>query len=167
MCPSANQSPSVLTVAIWLPTRFSVPRARCCFFGHGLGSMLENRRQRLATVIVEPYALGHSGAHNSARPHSSLGPGTPDPRSPKVELQPQRHCIPKDCQVVAAFILGGPHHDTAWRNSLHDSDCSEMVRIHFLRTTGLRLSLNKDAPELRPGSHPWRPVPTETKTVNR
>jgi hypothetical protein len=34
--------------------------------------------------------------YNRARPHSSLGPGTPDPSSPKAELQVQRHCIPKD-----------------------------------------------------------------------
>jgi putative transposase len=49
--------------------------------------------------------------YNSGRPHSSLGPGMPDPRSPKAELQPQRHCIPKDCRVVAKSILGGLHHE--------------------------------------------------------
>jgi transposase InsO family protein len=48
--------------------------------------------------------------YNSGRPHSSLGPGMPDPRSPKAELQPQRHCLPKDCQVVVTSILGGLHH---------------------------------------------------------
>ena len=49
--------------------------------------------------------------YNSGRPHSSLGPGMPDSRSPKAELQPQRHCIPTNCQVVAASILGGLHHE--------------------------------------------------------
>jgi hypothetical protein len=49
--------------------------------------------------------------YNRARPHSSLGPGTPDPSSPKAELQAQRHCIPKDCRVVATSILGGLHHE--------------------------------------------------------
>jgi transposase InsO family protein len=49
--------------------------------------------------------------YNRARPHSSLGPGTPDPSSPKAELQEQRHCIPKDCRVVATSILGGLHHE--------------------------------------------------------
>ena len=49
--------------------------------------------------------------YNRARPHSSLGPGTPDPGSPKAELQAQRHCIPKDCRVVTTSILGGLHHE--------------------------------------------------------
>ena len=49
--------------------------------------------------------------YNRARPHSSLGPGTPDPSSPKAELQAQRHGIPKDCRVVATSILGGLHHE--------------------------------------------------------
>jgi putative transposase len=49
--------------------------------------------------------------YNRARPHSSLGPGTPDPSSPKAELQAHRHCIPKDCQVVVTSILGGLHHE--------------------------------------------------------
>jgi transposase InsO family protein len=49
--------------------------------------------------------------YNGARPHSSLGPGTPDPSSPKADLQAQRHCIPKDCRVVATSILGGLHHE--------------------------------------------------------
>jgi len=49
--------------------------------------------------------------YNRARPHSSLGPGTPDPTSPKADLQAQRHSIPKDCRVVAKSILGGLHHE--------------------------------------------------------
>jgi transposase InsO family protein len=49
--------------------------------------------------------------YNRFRPHSSLGPGTPDPSSPKARLQTQRHCIPKDCRVAATSILGGLHHE--------------------------------------------------------
>jgi hypothetical protein len=48
---------------------------------------------------------------NQARPHSSLGPGIPDPRSPKAELQAERHRIPKDCRVEITSILGGLHHE--------------------------------------------------------
>jgi putative transposase len=48
--------------------------------------------------------------YNRARP-SSLGPGTPDPSSPKAEPQAHRHCIPKNCQVVVTSILGGLHHE--------------------------------------------------------
>jgi transposase InsO family protein len=45
--------------------------------------------------------------YNRGRPHSSLGPATLDPISPKAELQSQRHCIPADCRVMATSILGG------------------------------------------------------------
>jgi transposase InsO family protein len=49
--------------------------------------------------------------YNRGRPHSRLGPGTPDPTVPKAELQSQRHCIPKDCRVLSTSILGGLHHE--------------------------------------------------------
>jgi putative transposase len=49
--------------------------------------------------------------YNRARPHSSLGPATPDPSSPKAGLQAQRHCILKDCRVEVKSILGGLHHE--------------------------------------------------------
>jgi putative transposase len=49
--------------------------------------------------------------YNRGRPHSSLGPATPDRTIPKAELQAGRHCIPKDCRVVAVPILGGLHHE--------------------------------------------------------
>ena len=48
--------------------------------------------------------------YNRVRPHSSLGPGTPDPTSAKADLQAQRHCIPKDCRVAVTSILSGLHH---------------------------------------------------------
>ena len=75
------------------------------------------RRECLDFMI--PISEAHIGqtlkgwvAHyNHRRPHSSLGPGMPDKNSPKAELQPHRHCIPKDCRVVATSILGGLHHE--------------------------------------------------------
>jgi transposase InsO family protein len=75
------------------------------------------RRECLDFMI--PISEAHIGqtlkrwvAHyNRRRPHSSLGPGTPDKNSPKAELQLHRHCIPKDCRVVATSILGGLHHE--------------------------------------------------------
>jgi hypothetical protein len=33
------------------------------------------------------------------------------PSSPKADLQAQRHCIPRDCRVVAKSILGGLQHE--------------------------------------------------------
>jgi putative transposase len=49
--------------------------------------------------------------YNQGRPHSSLGPGIPDPSSPRAELQAERHSIPNDCRVVATSILGSLHHE--------------------------------------------------------
>jgi len=49
--------------------------------------------------------------YNGARPHSSLGPGIPDPTAQKAELQSNRHCIPKDHWIAVTPILGGLHHE--------------------------------------------------------
>jgi len=96
-----------------LKTPYKSPQANS-FCERVIGSA---RRECLDFVIPlnEPHirhTLKAWTAHyNHARPHSSLGPGIPDPSSPKAELQTQRHCIPKDCRVVAASILGGLHHE--------------------------------------------------------
>jgi putative transposase len=49
--------------------------------------------------------------YNRARPHSSLGPGIPDPMAEKAELQSMRHRIPNDHCVVVTPILGGLQHE--------------------------------------------------------
>ena len=49
--------------------------------------------------------------YNKARPHSSLGPGFPDTKAQKAELQIKRHCIPKGHRIVVKPILGGLHHE--------------------------------------------------------
>ncbi len=50
--------------------------------------------------------------YNRGRPHSSLGPGIPDP---PVELpvtpNKHRHRIPSHCKVVSHLVLGGLHHE--------------------------------------------------------
>jgi len=48
--------------------------------------------------------------YNRGRPHSSLGPGVPDPPPDRV-VAPNRHRPPKDHRVVATTILGGLHHE--------------------------------------------------------
>jgi putative transposase len=57
--------------------------------------------------------LGEWGEHyNRARPHSSLGPGIPDPPEDlPVEPQPHRHRLPPASRVVAKPVLGGLHHE--------------------------------------------------------
>jgi putative transposase len=49
--------------------------------------------------------------YNRSRPHSSLGPGIPDPTVQTVELQIKRHCIPKHHRILVTPILAGLHHE--------------------------------------------------------
>jgi len=49
--------------------------------------------------------------YDKSRPHSSLGPGFPDPRAQKAELQNNRHCIRKDHRVAVTPILAGLQHE--------------------------------------------------------
>jgi putative transposase len=50
--------------------------------------------------------------YNKGRPHSSLGPGIPEPPDrPVPRPQPQRHRLPRDCQIRVEDILGGLHHE--------------------------------------------------------
>jgi putative transposase len=57
--------------------------------------------------------LGHWVRHyNEGRPHSSLGPGIPDPPPGlPVPLQLHRHRLPVGARVAATPILGGLHHE--------------------------------------------------------
>jgi transposase InsO family protein len=50
--------------------------------------------------------------YNRGRPHSSLGPGLPDPplKLP-VQLQRQTHCFDRSSRVVAHSVLNGLHHE--------------------------------------------------------
>ena len=51
------------------------------------------------------------GHYNKGRPHSSLGPGIPDPSVSLPDAGPSRHKIPGDHRVVAKPVLGGLHHE--------------------------------------------------------
>ena len=49
--------------------------------------------------------------YNRGRPHSSLGPGIPDPLSDWKKPVSTGHRLAKDGQVIATPILGGLHHE--------------------------------------------------------
>jgi putative transposase len=50
--------------------------------------------------------------YNSGRPHSSLGPGVPDPPTNSIApLSPSRHRLDDFCAVYAKAVLGGLHHE--------------------------------------------------------
>jgi putative transposase len=49
--------------------------------------------------------------YNRGRPHSSLGPGTPEPAPNLVRLQDHRHRFDRRSQIVAHSVLNGLHHE--------------------------------------------------------
>ncbi len=49
--------------------------------------------------------------YNQGRPHSSLGPGIPDPEIGCQQVQARGHQIPLNHKVVARAILSGLHHE--------------------------------------------------------
>jgi len=49
--------------------------------------------------------------YNQGRPHSSLGPGIPDPVSCSLRAPPCGHHIPSGHRVVAKAVLSGLHHE--------------------------------------------------------
>jgi len=57
--------------------------------------------------ILKEY-VGH---YNRGRPHSSLGPGIPEPPQAKVPAGPHRHKLPNSCRVISTPVLGGLHHE--------------------------------------------------------
>ena len=49
--------------------------------------------------------------YNRGRPHSSLGPGIPEPSQAEVPAGPHRHALPKGYRVISTPILGDLHHE--------------------------------------------------------
>ena len=49
--------------------------------------------------------------YNQSRPHSSLGPGIPQPSNLLPLLSGGRHTLPEGSPVVARSVLGGLHHE--------------------------------------------------------
>ena len=55
--------------------------------------------------------------YNRGRPHSSLGPGIPDPRSSPPPLRTNRHHLAPSERVSATAVLGGLHHEYGLEHS--------------------------------------------------
>ena len=49
--------------------------------------------------------------YNRGRPHSSLGPGIPEPTEAKVPAVVPGHKLPASCRVRSKTVLGGLHHE--------------------------------------------------------
>ena len=49
--------------------------------------------------------------YNRGRPHSSLGPGIPEPLQAKIPTSVHRHELPKGYRIIEKSVLGGLHHE--------------------------------------------------------
>jgi len=49
--------------------------------------------------------------YDKGRPHSSLGPGIPDPPGDLPQEAFSSYCITQGCRVLAKPILNGLHHE--------------------------------------------------------
>ena len=54
-----------------------------------------------------------SGHYNRSRPHTSLGPGVPDPppKAAAFQIQQTRHRMPQGLVMAGRSVLGGLHHE--------------------------------------------------------
>ena len=49
--------------------------------------------------------------YNRGRPHTSLGPGIPEPSPAQIRPAPTGHRLPTGCRVIATPVLNGLHHE--------------------------------------------------------
>jgi hypothetical protein len=63
--------------------------------------------ERHLREVVKEFAL----YYNRGRPHSSLGPGIPEPLKAVVPAGPHRHKLPPGYRVTSRAVLGGLHHE--------------------------------------------------------
>jgi hypothetical protein len=49
--------------------------------------------------------------YNRGRPHSTLGPGLPEPTQDKVPASGHRHKLPAGFRIAKTSVLGGLHHE--------------------------------------------------------
>jgi hypothetical protein len=63
--------------------------------------------ERHLNSIVKEFAVHY----NRGRPHSSLGPGIPEPVQPPPPVGPHRHELPTGYRVASTPVLHGLHHE--------------------------------------------------------
>jgi putative transposase len=71
-----------------------------------LDFMIPLSERHLRRILMEWVAH-----YNKSRPHSSLGPGIPDPSVPVLSAGHSRHQLPADHRVIVKPVLGGLHHE--------------------------------------------------------
>ena len=119
-----------------LRTPFRAPQANA-FCERLVGTL---RRECLDFLI--PLSVSHLrrilkewvAHYNQGRPHSSLGPGIPDPPTDLTEKEILRSCVPRDHRVVTKPILGGLHHEYRFEK-VAASKSTPQPPPYFLRST--------------------------------
>jgi putative transposase len=71
-----------------------------------LDYLIPLNEQHLRLTLKEFVTYYHRG-----RPHSALGPGTPEPTQAHIPASGHRHHLPVGHQVTSRSVLGGLHHD--------------------------------------------------------
>jgi hypothetical protein len=75
-------------------------------------SLTGNIREHSIMIGTLGAGAGSSFAPNRGRPHSSLGPGLPEPPPGlRVQMQRQRHRFDRPSRVVAHPVVNGLHHE--------------------------------------------------------
>src|SRR3984893_8823335 len=88
------------TANAYLERLVGTVRRECLDFIIPLG---EKHLRKLLTDWVVHY--------NQGRPHSSLGPGIPDPQKLMPHARERRHQLPADYRIRSKDVLGGLHHE--------------------------------------------------------
>jgi transposase InsO family protein len=83
-----------------------VPPEQLALYQRCLDWLIPLHQRHLRQILITWVAH-----YNRGRPHSSLGPGIPDPQLNLVVDQAGSHRIPPGHRVVATPILGGLHHE--------------------------------------------------------
>jgi len=93
------------------PVRAPMANSICERFGGTLRreclDFLIPLNERHLKMTVKEWGLHY----NRGRPHSSLGPGIPEPNQDRVPASDHRHKLPAGYRVVKRSVLGGLHHE--------------------------------------------------------
>ena len=131
-----------------LKTPFRAPKATA-FWERLVGSMRRGcldfliplNKSHLRRILKEWVAH-----YNKGRPHSSLGPGIPEPSGRIPVLEISGHRIPGGQRGVASAALAGPHHEYRLEKLQHERQTS--LRKCYLRAqTGLQLPTSCGCPQ--------------------
>jgi transposase InsO family protein len=93
------------------PVRAPMANSVCERFGGTLRreclDFLIPLNERHLKMTIQEWGLHY----NRGRPHSSLGPGIPEPNQDRVPASDHRHKLPDGYRVVKKSVLGGLHHE--------------------------------------------------------